>query len=217
MNQLVPVGNSPNQTLVTSLNIDGVVNDYQLTLRYNEIAGYWVMTVKDAAGSLLLDSVPLVTGNSPAGNILGQFAYLGIGSAYVINAGGVPIPDYPNALDLGSDFVLIWGDTPTDSGSVLQEVSEGFAIASLQISHGFLHIPGMGDFIITVTLKGPAPSLAAGVTVAFAGCTGAGWLNGQTMTLQFVSGNTLRGEIITALPSATIYGPAPETGTVSPL
>jgi hypothetical protein len=110
--QIVPLTTAPNQTLSVPLNIDGGVSDYYLTLGYNEIAQYWVMSVSDTFGNLILDSIPFITGGAPGANILGQFAYLGIGSAYVINASGVSTPDYPNNLDLGTDFVLLWSDTP---------------------------------------------------------------------------------------------------------
>lgn len=109
--QQVPLTNSPNQRLTVPLNIDGVVKDYFFTLRYNEIAGYWALRVENQNRIVLIDSVPLVTGLAPAGNLLAQFAYKGIGSMYIINASGVS-KDYPNAVSLGSDFYLIWGDTP---------------------------------------------------------------------------------------------------------
>lgn len=113
MNQIVPLSNSPNQNLIVPLNIDGVVKDYYLTLRYNEIAGYWAMTVQDQLSKVIIDSLPMITGEAPSANVLGQFAHLGIGSAYIINASSVQSPDYPNSGNLGTDFVLIWGDTPS--------------------------------------------------------------------------------------------------------
>ena len=45
--------------------------------------------VYDRNGNLLVDSVPMLTGYYPAANLLCQFVYLGIGSAYIINASGV--------------------------------------------------------------------------------------------------------------------------------
>lgn len=78
-------------------------------LRYNELAHSWFMTIRKA-GVVVLDSLPFVTGNAPACNILRQHSYLGIGSAYVINASGVA-KDSPDDTDLGTDFVLVWSDT----------------------------------------------------------------------------------------------------------
>lgn len=214
MNQLVPIGNSPNQTLSTSLNIDGVVSNYQMTLRYNEVAGYWVMTVQDAAGNLILDSIPLITGNAPAGNILGQFAYLGIGSAYILNAGGVPLPDYPNNIDLGSDFFLIWGDTPTDAGTVLEEVSEGFGIADIHVTSR-PHPPGApNQFAINITMGG-VNDIVTGDVVNLSGLTGAPWLNGASLSILAVAGLVITMIFVDSLGVGSIYGPAAETGVVT--
>lgn len=112
MQQLVPLTNAPNQTFAANLSVDGNPLTLNLVFRYNEIAKYWAMTVKDASLNLLVNSVPLVTGNDPACNILRQFGYLKIGSAFVINQSGTKKLNYPNNSDLGTDFVLVWGDTP---------------------------------------------------------------------------------------------------------
>ena len=70
------------------------------------------MTVYSAQGTLLLDSLPMLTGVYPAANMLAQYVYLAIGSAYLLNVGNSDT-DYPGANDLGSNFVLLWGDTPS--------------------------------------------------------------------------------------------------------
>lgn len=90
--------------------MDGDPLILNLTIAYNEMAQYWVMSIDDEDGNSLLSNIPLLTGFFPAANILGQYVYLQIGSAYVLDmSNSVPI-DYPNASDLGSDFVLLWGD-----------------------------------------------------------------------------------------------------------
>jgi hypothetical protein len=109
--QVIPVTSDANQSFPVTLSVDGGNITLQLAFRYNEVAGYWVMTIWDAQGNLLLDSIPLVTGGYPAANLLCQNAYLAIGSAYVINVGNDP-GDHPNASNLGSSYILIWGDTP---------------------------------------------------------------------------------------------------------
>ena len=110
--QIVPLTNSPNQEFQITLSIDGEDLTLGLSLRYNELAGYWIMAVDDQFSNRLLDSVPLITGAWPAANILGQYAYLAIGSAFVINASNTTAMDYPDSTNLGTDFVLLWGDTP---------------------------------------------------------------------------------------------------------
>ena len=108
--QIIPLDTQPNQSFKASVSVGGALVTLQVTLRFNEEAQYWVMTLYDAAGFLLLDSVPLLTGAFPAADILGQYAYLGIGSAYVVNASQVASPDYPDNSDLGTDFQLAWAD-----------------------------------------------------------------------------------------------------------
>jgi hypothetical protein len=116
MIQTVNLNNAPNQSQTVPLSVDGGSLTLILTLHYNEIADYWTMTIQDANGNLLVDSVPLVTGNWPACNILKQWAFLQIGSAYVLNQSGYSIPNYPDNTGLGTQFLLVWGDTPSYAG-----------------------------------------------------------------------------------------------------
>lgn len=110
--QIVPLTTQPLQTFEIPLSIDGNTVRLNLTIRYNEMANYWVMTIADQYGNMLLDSIPLITGTWPAANILSQYQYLNIGSCYVINLGNNP-NDYPDDTSLGGDFVLVWSDQTT--------------------------------------------------------------------------------------------------------
>lgn len=139
MLQQVPVTNAQNQTLRAALNVDGAAIILYLAIRYDKMAGYWVMGISDVNNALLIDSIPLITGAYPAANILGQQAYLKIGSAYIVNVsnknessvtaglgygeggygeggygGGIGFGgiDYPDDTNLGTDFQLWWDDTP---------------------------------------------------------------------------------------------------------
>jgi hypothetical protein len=105
--QDIPLDNSPNQTWSTSVAINGGITTFFVTLRYSEVAGYWVMSIQDSNQNLLLDSVPLVTGL----NILQQYGYLDIGSIYILNTGNSN-DDYPNNQELGNAFSMVWGDNP---------------------------------------------------------------------------------------------------------
>lgn len=109
--QIVPVTSDPNQSFSVTLDIDQSSITLQLRVRFSEMAGYWTLAIRDASGVLLLDGIPMIAGAYPAANILGQFAYLGIGSAFVVNASGVE-QDSPSASNLGTDWVLVWDDTP---------------------------------------------------------------------------------------------------------
>lgn len=86
--QNVPLDNSPNQIWNISVDIGGKSVPLTVALRYNEIAQYWVMTIYDGNGNLLLDSIPFVTGEGVAQNLLAQFAYMKIGSATLFNVSG---------------------------------------------------------------------------------------------------------------------------------
>lgn len=109
--QIVPLDNSPNQTFKVTLSVDGNNLTLQLAISFNSMAGYWQMSISDASGNLLLSSIPMLTGVWPAANLLGQYGYLKIGSAYLISSGaGI---DYPDSTTLGSAFTLVWGDTQT--------------------------------------------------------------------------------------------------------
>ena len=109
MSQIVPLTNAPNQTLNVSLNVNGAVLRLGLFITYSEMAQYWLMSISNSVGNLLLSGVPLLTGTWPAANLLAQQGYMRIGSCYVINLGQVP-DDYPTASELGSSFLLLWDD-----------------------------------------------------------------------------------------------------------
>ena len=110
--QIVPLPTDPNQKFAIALAIDGGTVTLQLAVSYSTAAGYWVLAIADQFGNPILASLPMITGYYPAANLLKQYRYLGIGSAYIINASGVP-QDSPDATNLGTDFVLLWDDTPT--------------------------------------------------------------------------------------------------------
>jgi hypothetical protein len=111
MAQIIPLSPSPNQSLTVQLQVDGAPLTLNLAFRWNYMAGYWVMTIFDSSGDLILDSIPLITGWYPAANLLAQYEYLRIGSAFILNDGNSD-SDYPGQTDLGSAFSLLWDDTP---------------------------------------------------------------------------------------------------------
>jgi hypothetical protein len=46
----------------------------------------------------------------PSANILGQYSYLKIGSAYLLNVGNIS-SEGPDETNLGTDWKLAWSDT----------------------------------------------------------------------------------------------------------
>jgi hypothetical protein len=107
--QLIPLDNSPNQSFTITLSVDGSTLTLKFAINFSSMAGYWLMRIWDASGNLLLSSVPLLTGEWPAANILAQYGYLRLGSAFLISNGS--LADYPDSTNLGSEFQLWWGDT----------------------------------------------------------------------------------------------------------
>lgn len=136
--QVIPITNSPNQTFTAQLDIDGAPLTLNISINFNEMAGYWILSISDVNDNLLVDSIPMITGSYPAGNLLEQQKYLNIGSWYVVNVSNLTVEvgsevgygeggygfglyggeigqggiDYPNSTNLGTDFQLWVDDTP---------------------------------------------------------------------------------------------------------
>ena len=108
-NQIVPLTSQPNQLFTAQLTVDGEALVLNLGMRWSYMAGYWVLDIYSAQGESLLTGIPVVTGVWPAANLLAQYGYLAIGSAYVLSNGSQN--DYPDDAELGSSFYLLWGDT----------------------------------------------------------------------------------------------------------
>jgi len=108
----IPVTSEPNQNFRCAIPIDGESKTFIFDIRYNSEAGYWVMAVTDdLTNNMLIDSIPLFAGIYPAANLLEQYAYLNIGSAYVVKINPDVIEENPNSETLGSGFKLYWSDT----------------------------------------------------------------------------------------------------------
>jgi len=107
----IPLVPGTNQSLTCTLPIDSKNITLGFTFTYNGVAEYWFMSVTDVkTNTLLLDSVPLLTGLYPAADLLGQYTYLGIGSAVIVPVSSMTEGN-PGLSNLGSDFVLVWTDT----------------------------------------------------------------------------------------------------------
>lgn len=109
MSQTIPLLTAPNQSFSAQLTVDGQPLTLSFLLGWSSMAQYWQLQLSDVNGVVLVASIPLVTGDYPAANLLAQYGYLEIGSAYLLNTGNAAT-DYPNADNL-SQFSLVWGDT----------------------------------------------------------------------------------------------------------
>lgn len=113
----LPITAGTNQSFSITLPVDGNNVTLLLALTWNDEGGYWWLTVTDASGAVLLDGLPVITGQYPAANILRQYQYLGIGSAYLIPNSST-LPDNPTFANLGTSttaglqtFTLVWSDS----------------------------------------------------------------------------------------------------------
>lgn len=107
--QIVPLVQAPNQTFAVQLTVDGQPLTLNLTLNFSAMSGWWQLAVSNVQGAVLIASIPLITGYYPAANILAQYGYLKIGSAYILDTGDSS-NDYPTQNDL-PNFSLLWSDT----------------------------------------------------------------------------------------------------------
>lgn len=107
MAQIIPLSNTPNQAVRVSVTVNQQRVILNLRVYYNYVGGFWVMDIDDSLGNELVSDVPLLTGASPAGNILAPYDWLNIGSAFVINLNGA-VSDSPDDTNLGTDFALLW-------------------------------------------------------------------------------------------------------------
>jgi hypothetical protein len=142
--QIIPLDNSPNHSFVATLSVNGNNISLSFFLTYNESAGYWLMRISDpGTGLIILDSLPLLTDGTQAANLLAQYHYLKIGSAYLVKVAPSDT-DYPNNTNLGTIFLLLWGDN-TEKYSAIS-VSEAVSIAaSLEaegVPYGIIQLAG---------------------------------------------------------------------------
>lgn len=101
--QIVPLDNSPNQNFDITLSINGKNQTFNLAFSYN-IGHYWTMTVSKN-NNPIVSNIPLLYGD----NLLNGLEYLEIGSAYLYKTSDT-IYEIPDDTNLGTEFILVWGD-----------------------------------------------------------------------------------------------------------
>lgn len=106
MYSIIPIQAVPNQTFSSKIPVDGFNIELSFILSYNELAKYWIVSVIDSNGNTLITSLPVI----PAQNILEQYRYMKIGSAYVVPRQTV-VDEWPTDKTLDANWYLVWGDT----------------------------------------------------------------------------------------------------------
>lgn len=105
----IPINNAPNASYSfrISLQNNTVNRDLRIKLRYLDFYDVWMMDVyDDSTKKVLVVDIPMVPGT----DLLGQYQYLGIGSAFLLNVRNSALMQ-PDNKSLGVDFILAWGDT----------------------------------------------------------------------------------------------------------
>lgn len=114
---VIPIVQGMNQTVTCTLPVNGGNVTLTFTFTYNAESGYWFMAIRDSQNRVLIDALPLICG-APVYDILGQYQYLNIGSAYVVPT-SAGLPDIPDFTNLGNpatgpatapSFQLVWTD-----------------------------------------------------------------------------------------------------------
>lgn len=95
-----------NQRVFITIEVNGKLLELVVHFRYNDMAGYWAVSIKDVVNNkIVISSMPLLAMQ----NLLAQYEYLRIGSMAIINVANVP-KDSLNRFNIGTDFVMIWSD-----------------------------------------------------------------------------------------------------------
>ncbi|MBU2249055.1 MAG: phage tail protein [Gammaproteobacteria bacterium] len=142
--QKIPLSNSPNHTFSVTLSVNGSNAVFEFFLSYNEVGEYWTLRITDAStGTVLLDSIPLLTDEYPNANFLSQYAYLRIGNAYIVRAAPADT-DFPDDTNLGSLFFLVWGDNTEhyEASSVAEAVAIIESLRAAGSAYGIVTVKG---------------------------------------------------------------------------
>ena len=109
---VLPVNSNPNQTFECTLPVDGSNRRFKFFFEWNPIGRYWQFDLFDLNNNdeQLLNKQPVYSIDYPYNNIISTYTYKEIGSLYVVAT--LPNSDRPDFTNLGSDYVLVWGDTP---------------------------------------------------------------------------------------------------------
>lgn len=113
---VLPVTSDPNQTFEVSLPVDSTNKRLKFFFSWNPIGQYWQFDLFDQNrnGAQLLSNIPVFPIDFPYNNTILRYEYKEIGSLYLVNVGDSTSEsnDRPNINNLGTDWVMVWGDTP---------------------------------------------------------------------------------------------------------
>lgn len=102
--QIIPLRQINNHKFSVALEINGEYKTLYIRQLFNSVVGNWTLDISDEKQDLIT-GLPLIPN---AGNILEQYNYMQIGSAWLIPIGSNT--DFPLWDDIEKDWLLIWGD-----------------------------------------------------------------------------------------------------------
>lgn len=106
----IPLTNSPNQTFMATIPVNGENKTFTITLNYNSIANYWTMNLVDSGTSqILFAGLPLLFSFYKFANMITQLAYMQIGSIYICPIQETP-ESMPDSENIGQKYILVWSD-----------------------------------------------------------------------------------------------------------
>ena len=110
----IPIENIANQEFDLAVEADGRVISLRVHLNYNTEGGFWRMDISDGiTGEALVCNIPLVTGEYPAADLMAPFQYMGLGSVMILQVSEDTYSDgdIPDLNNLGTDYLMVWGDS----------------------------------------------------------------------------------------------------------
>lgn len=113
---VLPVNSDQNQTFEVSLPIDSKNRRLKFFFSWNPVGQYWQFDLFDQnnGGAQVLSNMPIYAIDYPYNNIILTYEYKEVGSLYLVNVGDSASEDNdrPHIDNLGTDWVMVWGDTP---------------------------------------------------------------------------------------------------------
>ena len=110
---IIPLTNSPNQSFVCTIPINGENKELRFSLWYNYQAEYWLLSLSDVkSGEELIANFPLLTSKNRFFNILAQVTYMNIGMCFMLPSVDKSGEYLSQASDenIATDYYMIWGD-----------------------------------------------------------------------------------------------------------
>ena len=107
----IPLTNYPNQSFICNVPVNGANVEFRFELWYNEVAGYWLLSLYKVLGNeLLFSNLPLLHSINTYSDILCQLGYKNIGMCLIVPTFRDDRRSMPDDKGLGGAYIMVWGD-----------------------------------------------------------------------------------------------------------